>query len=151
MRRMSSESGRRGLVPALAVALLVAVGCGGGGVAVMSPHSVVNKQPPDVTEQVILDVLPRRGWTAESVQPGRILAFLALRKHLLRVEIRYDAQLVALYYLDSDNLKAHLEPNGQIYGHPAINRWTEQLARDLAAALAGPMPAAGGQAPGPQT
>jgi hypothetical protein len=136
----------RGLSFALAVGLLtLAVGCGGGGVAVMSPHTVKNQQPAELTEQVILDALPRRNWTAETVQPGRIVAFLALRKHLLRVEIRYDAQLVAIYYVDSDGLKAHLEPNGQIYGHPAINRWTEILAQDLMAALNGPPPTAGGQ------
>jgi hypothetical protein len=137
----------RSLGFALAVGLLaLTVGCGGGGAAVMSPHTVVNKHPVDQTEQVILDTLPRRGWTAETVQPGRIVAFLAMRNHLLRVEIRYDAQLVAIYYVDSDNLKAHLEPNGQIYGHKAINRWTELLAQDIAAALATPAPTAGGQA-----
>lgn len=136
----------RGLSFALAVGLLtLAVGCGGGGVAVMSPHTVKNQQPAEQTEQVILDTLPRRNWTAETVQPGRIVAFLALRKHLLRVEIRYDAQLVAIYYVDSDGLKAHLEPNGQIFGHPAINHWTELLAKDIAAALgAGPAPTSGG-------
>ncbi|HEX5661791.1 MAG TPA: hypothetical protein VFX59_31585 [Polyangiales bacterium] len=135
-----------GLSFALAVVLL-AVGCGGGGAAVMSPHTLVNRHPPDQTEQVILDTLPRRGWTAETVTPGRIVAFLALRKHLLRLEIRYDAQLVAIYYVDSDGLKAHLEPNGQIYGHPAINKWTEQLATDISIALNGPAQTAGGQAP----
>lgn len=126
--------------------LLMGVGCGGGGVAVMSPHTVLNHQPFDVTEQVILDVLPRRGWTAESVQPGRIVAFLAVRNHLLRLEIRFDPQQIALYYVDSDNLSAHLAQNGQVYGHPAINRWTEILARDIATALTRPPPTAGGQA-----
>ncbi len=140
----------RGWIHALAVGLLLAVGCG-GGVAVMSPHTVHNTRPADQAEQVILDTLPRRGWTAESVQPGNIMAFLAVRNHLLRVAIRYDAQQVALYYVDSDNLKAHSEANGQIYGHPAINRWTEILARDIAEALSGKAPTAGGQvyAPSP--
>jgi hypothetical protein len=132
---------------ALAVGLLtLAVGCGSSGTAVMSPHTVPNRVGVDQTEQVILDTLPRRGWTAETVQPGRIVAFLAVRNHLLRLEIRYDTRQIALYYVDSDNLKAHLEDNGQIYGHPAINKWTEVLARDLAAALAAPPPSAGGQA-----
>jgi hypothetical protein len=137
----------RGLSFALAIGLLtLAVGCGGGaGAAVMSPHTVANHLPADQVEQVILDTLPRRNWTAETVQPGRIVAFFAPRKHLLRVEIRYDAQLVAIYYVDSDGLKAHLEPNGQIYGHPAINRWTEVLARDIATALSGQAQTAGGQ------
>jgi hypothetical protein len=121
------------------------VGCGGGGgVAVQSPHVVANTRPVDLTEQAILDTLPRRGWTAEAVQPGRIIAFLALRNHLLRVEIRYDPQQVAIYYVDSDNLRAHIEPNGVIYGHKAINSWTMTLARDIQAALLSPPPPTSG-------
>lgn len=130
---------RTGLSLAL-LALLLTVACGGGGTAVLSPHTVANRNPVDHTEQVILDTLPRQGWTAETVQPGRIVAFFSRSAHLLRVEIRYDVQSVAIYYLDSDNLKAHLEANGQIYGHSAINRWSDTLARAIAGALMGPAP-----------
>lgn len=136
----------RGWSCAFAIGLLAMVAaCGGGGVAVQSPHTMPNARPVELTEQAILDTLPRRGWTAENVQPGRIIAFLALRQHLLRVEIRYDTRQVAIYYVDSDNLKAHLEPNGVIYAHKAVNRWTEVLARDISAALMAPPMTAGGQ------
>ncbi|HEY6876827.1 MAG TPA: hypothetical protein VI299_02365, partial [Polyangiales bacterium] len=68
---------------------------------------------------------------------------------LLRVEIRYDARQVAIYYVDSDNLEAHLEPNGIIYAHKAVNSWTEVLARDISAALTAPPMTAGGAAAPP--
>jgi hypothetical protein len=131
---------------------LIAAGCGGGA-AVLSPHTVPTVRPPAQTEQTILDTLPQHGWVAESVQPGRIVAFLALRTHLLRVEIRYDEHQVAIYYVNSDNLKAHVEADGQVYAHPAVNRWSQNLARDIGIALSyPPPPSAGGQlAPPPSS
>ncbi|MDB4974901.1 MAG: hypothetical protein JWN48_3242, partial [Myxococcaceae bacterium] len=124
-----------------------AVGCGGGGAPVMSPLSVQAGALPQQTEQAILEALPKRGWTAESVQPGRVVAFLTLRAHLLRCEIRYDAQAVNIYYVDSDNLKAHVGSDGRVYAHPSVNKWIQNLARDIAAALAvAPQPGSAGGA-----
>jgi hypothetical protein len=127
-----------------------AVGCGGGGVAVQSPIAVQSGPSVEQTEQAILEVLPRRGWTAESVQPGRVVAFLSIRKHLLRVDIRYDPQHVNLFYVNSDNLAAHVEANGQVYAHRNVNRWIQLLARDIASELAlAPQTGAGGVGAGP--
>ena len=123
-----------------AVGLLVAaqgaVGCGGGGVPIESPTTVAAGRSVEQTEQAILDALPKRGWTAENVQPGRIVAFLAVRKHLLRSEIRYDPQQVSIYYVDSDNLAARVEGDGHVYAHPRVNAWLRNLAADIAASLA---------------
>jgi len=151
------SSRARGRALALVCALLVGVagagatGCGGGGgVAVQSPIAVQSGRTVEQTEQAILEVLPRRGWTAESVQPGRVVAFLSIRKHLLRVDIRYDAQQVNLFYVNSDNLAAHVEADGQVYAHRNVNRWIQLLARDIASELAlAPQTGAGGIAPGP--
>jgi len=134
----------------LAACLCMTAACGGGGAPVQSPRTLAASADLAQTEQVILDVLPRRGWTAESVQPQRIVAFLAVRKHLLRVEIRYDAQQVAIYYVDSDNLAAHVESDGQVYAHKRVNAWIQILATDIGAGLAAAaQPAsAGGAAPG---
>jgi hypothetical protein len=128
-----------------------AVGCGGGGVPVQSPIVVQSGRTQEQTEQAILEVLPRRGWTAESVQPGRVVAFLSIRTHLLRVDIRYDPQRASLFYVNSDNLAAHVEANGQVYAHGNVNRWIQLLARDIASELArAPQTGAGGVGPGTQ-
>jgi len=129
----------------LSIALSGAVGCGGGAAPVQSPVSVQSGRSVEQTEQAILEVLPRRGWTAESVQPGRVVAFLSIRSHLLRVDIRYDPQLVNVFYVDSDNLAARVEANGQVYAHRKVNQWIQLLARDIATALAvAPQPGTGG-------
>jgi hypothetical protein len=141
------------LVCALSIASASAgaAGCGGGGVPVQSPIAVPSGRTIEQTEQAILEVLPRRGWTAESVQPGRVVAFLSIRKHLLRVDIRYDAQQAALFYVNSDNLSAHVSADGQVYAHRNVNRWIQLLARDIAAELAlAPQTGAGGVGPAVQ-
>ncbi|MFT3921063.1 MAG: hypothetical protein QM778_00880 [Myxococcales bacterium] len=105
----------------------------------------------------ILDVLPRRRWTAEDVQPGRIVAFLPVKSHLVRVEIAYDQNQVRINYLNSDGLGEEEGPDGQLYAHRNVNKWLRVLSLDIARALsataagapvvAGPAPAAGGEQP----
>lgn len=124
-----------------------AVGCGGGGgVAIQSPTTMVAGRTVEQTEQAILEALPKRGWTAETVQPGRIVAFLSVRQHLLRAEIRYDPQQIGIYYVDSDNLAAHVEPDGRVYAHKKVNAWIQNLATDISASLAVAQPATSGGA-----
>ncbi|MET0341700.1 MAG: hypothetical protein ABW252_11915 [Polyangiales bacterium] len=127
--------GARAWCLVVGLGLLGAVGCGGGGVLVQSPQTVGAARVPQQTEQAILEALPKRGWTAENVQPGRILAFLSVRAHLLRADIRYDATQVAIYYVDSDHLAARIEPDGRIYAHKKVNAWIQNLARDIASAI----------------
>lgn len=121
--------------------------------AVHSPAPVVAGATPESTEQIILDTLPKRGWTAEDVQPGRVVAFIAPRSHLLRVEILYDQRDIRIRYLDSDNLDATKDRAGNVTAHKKVNAWMLNLARDLAAAVssaaAAPAPAAtaGGSTP----
>ena len=117
--------------------LALAVGCGGGSVAVLSPQTVgAVPGNPVQTVQAILAALPRRGWAAESVQPGRIVARLLAGQRRLRVDIRHDAQQVAIYYVDSDHLAARIEPTGHIYAHPKVNAWIRNLSMDIAASVA---------------
>ncbi|MDB4986934.1 MAG: hypothetical protein JWN04_2112 [Myxococcaceae bacterium] len=144
---MSARALRWSVMVCLWVASLGAVGCGHHGAPVMSPLSIQAARLPQQTEQAILDTLPKHGWTAENVQPGRVVAFLSIRKHLLRTEIRYDAQQINLYYVDSDNLGAHVAADGRVYAHPNVNRWIQLLARDISAALAvAPQPGTAGGA-----
>jgi hypothetical protein len=151
---MSAHAVRRWVMICLLSATLFAAACGGGA-AIISPVSVQAGRTPQQTEQAILDALPKRGWTAESVQPGRIVAFLSIRSHLLRTELRYDASQVYLFYVDSDNLAAHVEADGRIYAHGNVNKWMQNLARDIAEALAvSPLPGTAGgyyNTPAPMT
>lgn len=116
------------------IALLWLAGCGHAS-AVQNPAPVAAASSTDATEQAILDALPRRGWTVEEVTPGRIVAFLSIRSHLLRCEISYDAQKVRVEYLDSDRLDAQRGKSGTLYAHRNVNTWMTRLAQDIQAAV----------------
>jgi hypothetical protein len=97
----------------------------------------------------ILDALPRRRWTAEDVQPGRIVAFLPVKSYLVRAEIVYDQNQVRIHYMNSDNLNEEVGADGQVYAHKVVNKYLKVLALDIARSLANtandaPVVAAGG-------
>jgi hypothetical protein len=105
------------------------------GARVDEPTPLVATGKLETTEQVILDTLPKHNWTAETVEPGRVVAFLAVRTHLLRVEIRYTATEATVKYVDSDNLDEKRDGD-VIYVHKNAVRWMRTLQKDLSAALA---------------
>jgi hypothetical protein len=116
--------------------LLFAVsGCFHTGARVDEPTPIVATGSAETTEQVILDTLPKKNWTAETVEPGRVVAFLAVRTHLLRVEIRYTATEVTVKYMDSDNLDEKRDGD-VVYVHKNAVRWMRNLQKDLSTALA---------------
>lgn len=122
---------------ALTVCLMVVMaGCAGAGRAVQSPLIVPAASNLALTEHVILSTLPERGWVTDAVQPGRVLATLPVKKHLLHVEIRYDPQQVAIYYVDSANLDVRADAEGRLYAHKKVNVWMRRLARDIDRGLA---------------
>lgn len=123
---------------------VLGAGCGGRGTAVQSPFSVTAAPSITQTEQAVLGVLAQRHWQVELTQPGRVVAHLDVRRHQLRVDIRYDAQQVSVYYADSSNLKARVAPDGRIYAHPKVNQWLQNLAMDIGTALAVAPPATSG-------
>lgn len=164
-------------IAVLALTLWGLAGCfGPNGVKVQNPAPIAAGASLDATEQAILDTLPKRGWTTETVEAGRIVAFLPVRKHLLRVEIRYDAQQVQIAYLDSANL-AEERKGDEVFAHKKVNGWMKKLASELqqgmvaatsyaptsggvaepppepaadpAAAAGGTLPAGSGQVPAP--
>ncbi len=116
--------------------------CGHAAV-VQNPTPLPAAPSPDATEQAILDALPLHGWSAEDVKPGRIVAFLSVRSHLLRCEIGYDAQKVRVEYLDSDRLDAKRTKDGAVSAHRRVNAWMKTLASDIQSTLSkAPPPAA---------
>ena len=130
---------RAGLWGSTALAAWLAVlmaACGGRGVPVQSPVTVPGAGNMALTEQVLLSTLPQRSWVVDAVQPGRVLATLPVRTHLLHVEIRYDPQQVAVYYVNSANLAEQLDSEGRLYAHKKVNSWISRLARDIERGLA---------------
>jgi hypothetical protein len=115
--------------------LVLVMACGARGARVEDPTPFAAAATLETTEQVILDTLPKRNWTAETVEPGRIVAFLPVRAHLLRVEIRYDAQQVTIKYVDSDNLDEKRDGT-DVYVHKNVIRWMRTLHKELSVALA---------------
>jgi hypothetical protein len=128
---------RRGFGVVWACVVLGAfVGCfGPGGTPVQNPAPIAAAGSLEATEQAIIDTLPNRGWTTETVEPGRIVAFLAVKGYLLRVEIRYDAQQVEVVYVNSDQLKEERK-DGKVYAHKKVNGWMLKLQRELQAGMA---------------
>lgn len=119
------------------VALGAALGAGGcwRGSVVRNPSPVAAAHSSEVTEQAILDALPKHGWTVEDVGEGRIVAFLSVRSHLLRCEISYDQSKVHVKYLDSDRLDAKRGRSGSLHVHRNVNTWMKTLAADIEAAI----------------
>jgi hypothetical protein len=119
----------------LMLSAFVLPACGRRGTPIQSPVTVNAGQTHEQTEWAVRDVLARRHWTVELQQPGRMVAYLIVRRHRLRVDIRYDPQYVNVYYVDSENLNAQAGPDG-VYAHPKVNLWLNGLATDIAGALA---------------
>jgi hypothetical protein len=121
-----------GLVMACTLAM---AGCS-KGVVVQNPAPFAAAASPAATEQAILDALPRHNWSAESVEPGKIVGFLSVRSHLLRVDISYDDSNVVLAYRDSDHLNEERGEGGQVVAHRNVNKWMDTLAQDVRLAIA---------------
>lgn len=156
--------GLRGFTAVLALCVLGVVGCAHTA-PVMNPDPIAAAATPETTEMAILDALPRRRWTAEDVQPGRIVAFLPVKSYLVRAEIVYDQNQVRIRYMNSDNLNEEVGADGQVYAHKVVNKYLKVLALDVARSLANtansapiaaapgglgsanPNPAAGGEQP----
>jgi hypothetical protein len=113
---------------------LALVGCA-KNVPVQNPAPFAAGATPAATEQAILDALPKHNWAVENVEPGKVVGFLSVRSHLLRVDISYDAANVVLAYHDSDNL-AEERQGDQVLAHKRVNKWMSTLANDIRLAIA---------------
>lgn len=125
----------RWMMSLLVVSTLTLTGCS-KAVVVKNPAPFAAAATPAATEQGILDALPKHNWSAENVEPGKIVGFLTVRSHLLRVDISYDANNVVLAYRDSDNLNEERSGAGQIVAHHKVNQWMDTLAQDIRLTIA---------------
>jgi hypothetical protein len=108
-----------------------------GAVPMVEPQPVAIPQgasSADV-EKAIIDCGVNRGWTVEDKKPGAVTLKYAPRDFWLTVAVSYDARSVKIAYKDSFNLEYGSE-DGKPVIHPNYNRWTNNLAHDLAGKLA---------------
>ena len=85
---------------------------------------------PEQIEKAIANGGAQRGWVVQSVTPGHMLGTLNIRRHTVRVDIRYTSASYSITYKDSDNIKFR---EGKIHG--AYNRWVRNLNGDIQQAL----------------
>lgn len=143
----------RWMIGLVVVFTLALAGCS-KSVPVQNPAPFAAAASAAATEQAILDALPKHNWSAENVEPGKVVGFLSVRSHLLRVDISYDDSNVILAYRDSDHLDEERSDAGEIMAHYKVNKWMDTLANDIRLAIAAqPAPSqdatlsAGGEAP----
>lgn len=86
----------------------------------------------DVVEDIILDAVdrssyPRHLWTVDSTSPGKVIARLNVRSHVLRMKITYDKHKINYQYHDSVRLKYSVNSSGMQRIHEKYNVWSEFL------------------------
>lgn len=83
-----------------------------------------------VVSLAVRQALATRGWTVTEERPGEIKSTLQLRDHTARIVLRWDAQQLHIKYVDSQNLKYHME-KGTPYIHKNYLGWIQNLTHDI--------------------
>lgn len=78
----------------------------------------------------VRQALATRGWTVTEEQPGEIKSTLHLRDHTARIVLSWDARQLHIKYVDSENLKYHME-KGVPYIHKNYLGWIQNLTHDI--------------------
>ena len=89
-----------------------------------------NKLSDNIGKQYIFAAGTGLGWMMKEVEPGHIVATLALRSHIAKVDIKYDKKSYSITYKDSENLNY----NGKSI-HSNYNGWIQNLNRSIQAQL----------------
>lgn len=121
------------------VFLLVAVLLGAGVVGCTS-HQVMNyndqyftlsgQAAPSlkVVDRAIKDAGAQRSWIMETAAPGHIVALVRVRRHVAKVDIRFDRKKFSIHYRDSENLNYNAAANTI---HRNYNKWVTNLRNDI--------------------
>ena len=94
-----------------------------------SPIDATVKSSKDV-QKAIIRAGTSRGWKMKSVSKGHIEGTLLLRKHMAKVDIKYNRKSYSINYKDS----AELNYDGTNI-HPNYNGWIQNLDRSIQAEL----------------
>ena len=84
--------------------------------------------------RAVRQALNTRGWSVTEENPGEIKSTLHLRDHTARIVVSWDARQLRIKYVDSQNLKYHME-DGRPYIHKNYLGWVQNLSHDISGAL----------------
>lgn len=96
-----------------------------------APIAVPADTTPADLNASIARALAAQGWTAESAEPGRMVAERDHLGSVARVRIAYDAQAVHIIYLDSTDLD-YDDSGGERDISYLYNDWVQRLAAEIA-------------------
>lgn len=117
----------------LPAALVLFLALVGGGVAhALQPIANVEGSPVpkgfSMTQikKVIVRAGAKRNWVIRESSPGVMEGVLNVRKHMVKVDVRYDLNQYSITYKDSLNMKHR---DGKI--HKKYNAWVQNLNTDI--------------------
>ncbi len=67
-----------------------------------------------------------RGWVIKEEKPGYLVGTLFIRKHMAKIDIKYNEKSYSIHYRDSENLNY----DGSII-HKNYNNWIKNLQQDI--------------------
>lgn len=81
-----------------------------------------------VVDRAIKEAGARRGWIMETAAPGHIVALIRVRRHMAKVDVRFDRKKFSINYRDSENLNYNAARNTI---HRSYNTWVTNLRNDI--------------------
>lgn len=99
------------------------------------PIAIPARATPAQVEAAIREAIRERGWTGNLAAPGHFVAVLHVRKHIAKVNIRFNAKTVTMAYRDSVLLN-YAKEDGRETIHNNYNGWVMNLERGVRAAIA---------------
>ncbi|MGQ0586901.1 MAG: hypothetical protein ACT4PK_06840 [Gammaproteobacteria bacterium] len=122
---------RRTLVACLLAGVSgVAVAAGSRPLQEPEPAAIPAGMAPAAVAKAIKRALLARNWAIGNEKPGYMEGTLNVRKHMVKVGLKYDGKRVTMSYLDSAEL-GYTERDGQPYIHPSYTKWTRNLMNDV--------------------
>lgn len=102
---------------------------------VYNPEPIpVGKANAEQVRKAIRQALSKRGWAAKDQGPGHVVGTLSVRKHMAKVDIRFDGKTVRIKYKDSEELNYKKDGDAELI-HPNYNKWVQNLENDINFAL----------------
>lgn len=121
-------------VLALALAAPLCLAGGGGERVDPAPVAVPAGVSLDQVARIIERSAIRRDWNVVERKPGATVLSQERREYSVTVEVDYDAASVRVRYVTSSG-QSYLEEEGLAQPNTTYNRWTRNLATDIAVAM----------------
>ena len=92
------------------------------------PASLDSKSyTPEIVQRAILSACRKKGWSANVVEQGKIVASITIRtRHRAKIEVSYTATHYSIRYIESSGLSYR---NGHI--HSNYNHWIAKLDAEI--------------------